>query len=48
MPARRIGRVGGETFTLRTGSAVVQAPVDHLREVYETAIPRLMERTAHD
>ena len=48
VPARRIGRVGGETFTLRTGSAVVQAPVDHLREVYETAIPRLMERTAHD
>ncbi|MGH7444145.1 MAG: phosphoribosylformylglycinamidine synthase subunit PurL, partial [Longimicrobiales bacterium] len=48
VPAARIGTVGGDDFTVRAGDAVIDAPLAHVAEVYQTAIPRLMERTAHD
>jgi hypothetical protein len=44
-----IGRVGERegSFRVRTaGAATVDLPVSSLHEVYFTAIPRLMERTA--
>jgi phosphoribosylformylglycinamidine synthase subunit PurL len=49
VPAAVIGRVGEHdgTFRLRTaGVAAIDLPVASLHEIYYTAIPRLMERTA--
>jgi phosphoribosylformylglycinamidine synthase subunit PurL len=49
VPAAVIGRVGERdgSFRVRTaGAATVDLPVSSLHEVYFTAIPRLMERTA--
>jgi phosphoribosylformylglycinamidine synthase subunit PurL len=49
VPAAVIGRVGEPdgTFRLRTaGVAAIDLPVASLHEIYYTAIPRLMERTA--
>jgi phosphoribosylformylglycinamidine synthase subunit PurL len=49
VPAAVIGRVGepGGAFRLRTaGVAAIDLPVVSLHEIYYTAIPRLMERTA--
>jgi phosphoribosylformylglycinamidine synthase subunit PurL len=49
VPAAVIGSVGkrGGSFRVRTaGTAAVDLPVASLHEVYFTAVPRLMERTA--
>lgn len=48
IPAARIGTVTGDAFRMRAGDAVIDAPLASLAEVYETAIPRLMQRAAHD
>ncbi|HSJ08044.1 MAG TPA: phosphoribosylformylglycinamidine synthase subunit PurL [Longimicrobiales bacterium] len=48
VPAAVLGTVGAAdgAFVIRAGSATVELPVASLHEVYFTAIPRLMERTA--
>ncbi len=48
VPAARIGTTGGGHFVLRGAGVRIEAPLASLAEVYETAIPRLMERAAHD
>jgi phosphoribosylformylglycinamidine synthase subunit PurL len=51
VPATVIGRVGERdgTFVIRTpGEAGIALPVASLHEVWSTAIPRLMERTASE
>jgi hypothetical protein len=40
-----VGAAGGQ-FNVRLRSAAVGLPVASLHEVYSSAIPRLMERTA--
>lgn len=48
VPATLIGRVTGDAFRLRAGDVAIDTPLSSIAEVYETAIPRLMERAAHD
>jgi phosphoribosylformylglycinamidine synthase len=48
LPARRIGTVTGARLEITTGACRIDAPLENVREVYQTAIPRLMGRTAHD
>ena len=48
LPARRIGTVGGDRLEIATPHAAIDAPLESVREVYESAIPRLMGRTAQD
>jgi hypothetical protein len=50
VPARRIGKVtadgaeGGSRYVLQAAGVTIDLPVSSLAEVYETAIPRLMEK----
>lgn len=48
VPALQIGRVAGGSFRLAAGAVAIDAPLASIAEVYETAIPRLMQRAAHD
>lgn len=48
VPALQIGRVAGDSFRLAAGAVAIDAPLASIAEVYETAIPRLMQRAAHD
>jgi len=48
VPAMQIGRVAGDTFRLSAGDAAIEAPLASIAEAYETAIPRFMQRAAHD
>ena len=50
VPARHIGDVGEQDgeFRIAAGAVVLAAPITGLAEVYQTAIPRLMERAAQE
>jgi phosphoribosylformylglycinamidine synthase II len=50
VPAERIGRVGAVdgTFRVRTGDAVVEAPIGELAALFQGAVPRRMEGTPAD
>jgi phosphoribosylformylglycinamidine synthase II len=50
VPAERIGRVGAVdgTFRVRTGDAVVEAPIGELAALFQGAVPRRMDGTPAD